>query len=347
LPELVERGLVLSPIARRRCFLSLVIIGIGAAAGAAPPPPAAGEPPVRTADPAHRKWEITNYVKGTAEEIKATLDKEVVAFDEKVRSAQSDLRKIDEEYARNEKFLLDQARKAPAYAEALARVEKAKADVDAAKSAPLDQRMSASSRLNKLKQDVQKFDRAATAGDKELASVRKQQAALRERVAKLTASLDKSLEWRAYMVSAISNTFSLYGPVVPGKSFGIIDRVRTVEVRADGTVLATYTLVEPTGQEKGGEGLVNLKYSDSVVPILLHGLPNANALKPDQELQVYRTFKVTKLETLASDLPPALVLEPYETDWDYLLKTVVPLPIEPPAKAPTSGGKAPNPAPVK
>ncbi len=136
------------------------------------------ELPPRTADPASRKWDLTTYLKGTAADVKKTLDKDVVEVDARCKAVEADLKRSEKRYKEEESSLLEEIHKRPEYAEAAARLAKAQAELDAAKSGPLDQRMAASSRFNKVKGDVQRIERAATANPI-LVSIRKEQAGLK------------------------------------------------------------------------------------------------------------------------------------------------------------------------
>jgi hypothetical protein len=301
--------------------------------------------PARTADPAKRKWEITNYLKGTPAEIKATLDKELIDFDAKCKSAEADLRRLDERYQQEEKFVLAEVRKRPDYLAAAAEATKAQGQVDAAKEKPLAERMAASTRLNKLKGEAQRIERAALASNERVASIRKQQGPAKEKIAKMQAGRAKALDWRDGMTDAILNTYELHGPIKPGRSFGVIQDIWLVSVLDDGTVLGVYNLRELRKTGKEGEGFVDVEYDVKAMPIVLRNAPDElKKATPAQSVPLFTSWRVTKIakDPKLTEGEDALYVEPFETDIDYLIKTILPLPIElPPPPARGKGDAAP------
>jgi hypothetical protein len=298
------------------------------------------ELPQRTADPASRKWDLTTYLKGTAAEVKKTLDKDVVELDSKCKSAEADLKNSEKRYKEEEASLLGEIHKRPDYVEAADRLAKAQAELDAAKTGPLDQRMAASSQLNKVKQDVQRIEHVATTNPI-LVSIRKEQVGLKESLSRLQVARAKALDWRKQLTDAIVNTYSLYGPIRPGRSIGVLGTVKVVEVKPDGTVFAMFKLLEPIGADKAGEGLYDVRYGESLVPMFVRGAPDVSSMKPGQDATLTQTYRVTKIEPIKG-LGDALVVEPYPIDIDYLLKTVLPLPIDPPPTLPRAATTQPT-----
>src|SRR6185369_6212947 len=173
-----------------------------------------------------------------------TLDKQAIEFDDKLAGVLADIKQNE----REAQSLIDEAlatlRATPAYKALQAQADAAKAEVETARStgAPVEQRMTASSKYNRLKAELDKLDRQAITKTS-VASLKAAREKLEVRADSLYTKRGEALAWRQKLVTAILVGQTMRGELVPGKTVGLIKGARVEKVLADRSVLAQFKLI--------------------------------------------------------------------------------------------------------
>lgn len=322
--------------------------------GAEPPAgqAAADKLPPKTDHPESREWTLTNYLRGTAAEIRYTLDKTAVESNLKAAELGREIVKLKDRRARDLKALADALHESPKYARWATQMREAEAALGTARATgTTEERLAAGRRFNKARAAVAQMDKALP-GNKITAAADREIAAMEERRSRCREHVDKALKWRKELVDAVLSSLTLDGPVVPGETYGILGSV-TVKQLVDGgkAALIDFDLFESAEVVGEGEGIVTVNRRGRVTPMLVRGLDNLHKAKPWDRLAVYQTFRVVR-EAPWVDGQTILVVEPFPTDADHLLATIVPppdltRPLEPPPRRPTKAAAEEPAVPVR
>jgi hypothetical protein len=315
--------------------------------------PAQGDPPRqlhdnedtwgKSPDPASRFWYVTPYLKGTPAEIRATLDAQVTEFDGKLADVLAEIAQNDRDAASQSNEALAAARASAPYKAAQAQADAARAELEAARAAgaSVEQRMTAGSKYNRAKADVDKIERDAVARTTS-ASRKTAREKLQARADTFYTRRAEALAWRQRLVDAILLGQTIRGRMEPGRTIGLLSGARVERVTPDREVLARFPLLERHEITGDKEGVKQIQGRAEEVRLLIRGLDDVQRLRPKQELTLSQVFKVSEVRDV--DGKEAYVLEPFPCDFNVLLHTIV----KPPTlKAPPRGITAAATMPVK
>ena len=276
--------------------------------------------------PADTRFQLGKYVKGTPAEIRQTLQGPVDEFTQKTADAKRRVAECETEIAAEREAALPRARATARYQQMVANVKQAEADLgEARRSGTVQERLDAGSRLNRCKAAIEKFEKEALAGDKELALDQARLAEERQSVARCEQSLKKSVAWRDEWVYAIECTFRLRAPLDVG-DVGVLTTVKVLTPNgpAHEGVLVEYEAAEQKAMGAEVEGIQTIKVVMKKVRLLLAPeTPGAAGAKPGDLLVLYRNYRIEGLITDADG--PIYIAARHAAASDALMDEVIPL----------------------
>lgn len=257
----------------------------------------AAAPATQPADPEHKVWELTSYLRGTAAQIRHILNGEIIRITNGVNDTSRQLEDSKADLERDTRNCMDQAHARPDYKEFHDQMEQAAKDLEFARSqGTIDQRMSVSSRYNRCKQTCEQIEQAALAADRNVPADQKRIAELSTDLKGAKASLEKAASWRAELLEAAGNSLKLDGWPMEKGAEGILGELRVVEAK-DGIAGCPYELLEETGTSNGPDGIVKIKGLAHPVVLMIHGLDLTNihggsTIKPNRTFRVINTVRI-------------------------------------------------------
>ena len=304
------------PRSYRSPALVLSLLWLTAVASAETPRPAA-----------EKRFQLGQYVKGTAAEIRQMLQGPVDEFTQKTKDAKRRAAEREVALEAAKAAALPRARETPTYrrlAESAAATER---ELEAVRrSGTARQRIDASTRLNRLRAAMDKMDKDAVAGDGEVARQTAALAAERESVTRCEQSLEKATTWRDHWVYAIECTFRLTAPVGVGGE-GVLTTVKVLEPhgpRHEG-VLVEYEAAEQTGLGAEVEGIQTVNVVMKKVRLLLGpDTPGAAGAGRGDVLELFRNYRV---ESVTPD-GDVYVAARRPADVDALMAEIMPMRVD-------------------
>jgi hypothetical protein len=273
-----------------------------------------------------KSFQLSQYIKGTPAEIRQMLQGPVDEFTTKVKEAQARVAACQADIEAARRAAVARAHDTPKYSQLAADARRAEAALETARrSGTVQQRLDAGSRLNRLRAEMDKIEKAAVASDSEIP---RYEASLREErrsVERCTDSLRKSTAWRDQWTYAIECTFRMNAPLRPGRA-GVLPTVKVLKPHAPGHEGVLVQYEAPQRQDLGAkvEGIQTVNVVMQPLRLLLApDTPGAKAAKSGDVLKLYRSYRVEGVTTDADG--PVYVTARHEADPDLLMEEIVPL----------------------
>jgi hypothetical protein len=216
---------------------------------------AAGEPPSTQSD---KTWELPG-LSGTALQIKVQLHQELDEIDGKIAAAEGDVRSAEAEMQKHRDFVVSQL---PTKGDATYQyVCKTIADSEQELATTADK-----ARADELRLKIDGFTKRrktiealAVQSDLETPRFLAVENQKRAEVDRLKKDLDKCIDWRCEIGSAVRGGLALQWPVKVG-AVGILGPIKIVSVDRDGWVAAEGAIFMPMSQDaKRTEGIVTVR----------------------------------------------------------------------------------------
>jgi hypothetical protein len=305
----------------KRCFCIALLLLLPTIARAQTP----DAPPAPTDDFSSHEWELTDYLKGTPDHIRQTLNVDTERLIRTVKETQAAIKQGTLDCQDDEKRALDAVHKSAVYQQTAAEKASAEADLATArKSGTAEDRLDASSRFNKARFALEKMDHDAVANCEPLLQDQRALFEAKKNLKNFTEALDKAIAWRNELLDATRNGFMFKGPVVDG-SKGTLPRITIEKVVADDQVLAGYDLLtyDMDHPQKDKEGIKVFPATKARVHVLITGI-DAKDLKAGEKTNLDRVFVLDEKKQ-DEKKAPIYVVKPYPCDADRLFETIVPL----------------------
>lgn len=255
---------------------AIVLFGVAARAGDIHPSP--------------NQWNLTDYLKGTPEQIRRILYKDIIRLDRSIRDTEHAIEEAKLELAKDTADSLDRCHKRPDYVAAKAERDSAARDLIAARNGgQTEDRVRASSRFNRAKAITDRLEGEAISGNPHIHVDQQQLATNIGRLSDQQKSLSDAIAWKDHLLAAGANSLKLVWPVDPGAT-GFLGTVKVDEVDGD-KILVGYEVFEPTEQSDAGEGLVIRKGIVHPVKLLIT-CPESHDCHQGSRLLLNRTFEV-------------------------------------------------------
>ena len=271
-------------------------------------------------------FRLGKYVKGTAAEIRQTLQGPVEEFTEKTKAAERRVAECEAAVAAARRAALPRLRESAEYRKLAAAAEKAELDLERAReSGTVRQRLDAGTRLNRTRAAMEQMLKDAVAGDGTLAREEARLAEERESVQRCTHSLEKATTWRDQWVYAIECTFRMNAPLAVG-SEGVLTTVRVLKPPGPDHegLLVLYEAAEQVGRDGEVEGIQQVRVVMKRERLLLGpDTPGAKHAKRGDVLKLFRNFRV---DGVTEDREgPVYVTARVAADVDALMAEIMPL----------------------
>jgi hypothetical protein len=268
--------------------------------------------------PSANQWNLTDYLKGTPEQIRALLYKDIIRLDRSVRDTERAFKEAEAELEKDKAESLDICHKRPDFIAAKAeRDAAAKALVSARNGGTSEDRLSASSRYNRAKAITDRLEADSISKN---TNIRADQGALNasvERLADQKKSLADAIAWKDRLVSAALNSLKLEGPLDPGAS-GFLGTVKVEDVQ-DNTVILDFLAFEARSETDTGEGL-GVKEGVARRVKLLVSRSDTGDCHRGSLIMLNRTFKVASMKVI--DDETFYMVRPSPSDEDALWKVL-------------------------
>jgi|SRR5688572_15466542 len=292
-------------------FAALVLAIAGGSNGAERPP---------------REFKLGQYVKGTAAQIRQTLQGPVDEFTSKTNDAQQRVAECEAAVVAARAAALPRARASARYRELLAAAKKAEQDLERARrSGTTQERLDASSRLNRSRAGMDQIEKDAIAGDRGLAAAEARLAEERQSLERCRDALKKAITSRDKWVYAIECTFRMNAPLAVG-SEGVLTTVRVLKPPAPDHegLLVLYEAAERVGLGADVEGIQTVNVVMKRERLLLApDTPGAEGAKRGDVLKLYRCYRVASIT--ADREGPVYVTARVPDDVDSLMAEIMPL----------------------
>lgn len=277
---------------------------------------AAGTAPAE--DPGQKVWNLTDYLKGTPAQIRASLYKEIIRITRASRQTGGQLADARSELEKDSKVVLSHAHGRAEYKALAARFAEAQKELDRARAGgSTEERMSASSAYNLAKADIATFDKNALRDDRQVASDQKWVSDLTDEAKTQKQSLDKAVEWKDTVCNAVEFSHKIHWPLHVGDK-GFLGDVVIWDVGDDG-FSCLYDAFEITSEGHNAEGIVDLNGIDHDVALLVQGV-DTHSLKSGGHINLDRTFVIARKKMAGDQL--MYVVRPSPSPDDTLWKVI-------------------------
>ncbi len=176
----------------------------------------AAAPEAAATQPNEKVWELTDYLKGTAPQIRDLVNGELERLLAIRKGREALLAKSNADLAAIQAKLLDALHKTPNYQRVVAETKAAQADLEALRrdpASPAQKKMDASSRYNQLRASADKLEKDALAADKDIARLRREAQDYQADLKRNEKSVETARKWRDQLIPAIRTTYRLRWPV--------------------------------------------------------------------------------------------------------------------------------------
>jgi hypothetical protein len=278
-------------------------------------------------EPAVKVFRLGKYVKGTAAEIRQTLQGPVDEFTEKTKAAEQRVAECEAGAATARQAALPRLRaSSPKYRELAETARRAEEELERARrSGTVQQRLDAGSRLNHARAGMEQMEKSAVAGDRDVGLEQARLEEERQSVTRCRESLEKATVWRDQWVYAIECTFRMNAPLAVG-SEGVLTTVRVLKPpRPDHEgLLVLYEAAEQVGRGGEVEGIQTVNVVMKKERLLLGpDAPGAEGAKRGDVLKLFRNYRV---QSVATDREgPVYVTAREPADVDALMAEIMPL----------------------
>lgn len=226
----------------------------------------------RAVDPHNQTWDLTDYLKGTPAQIRAVLYKEIIRLTRNNRETRRELAEAQADLSRDTAAALDRAHARTDCAAMIKELPHAKQELDRARSGgTTEQRMAASSKYNRIREQIDAIERSELRSDRQIPADQKRIAELTSQIDEQKKSLDKAEEWKNRIVNAIEFSFRLRWPLTPGDQ-GLLGDVVVRDVISDDSFTCTYDAFEKLSEGHDTEGLVGVQGVVHSVHLLVEGV---------------------------------------------------------------------------
>jgi hypothetical protein len=299
------------------CVLFTPVIAAAAAAKEAPSkqPVAAGKTPPGKSG---QVFLITDYLKGTAEQIGEKVNAEPRRLLERKKVLQAKLEGREAGVVAGEGEALAQLRKSRAYRKAKADIARAeRALAKARESGTAQQKVDASARYNRTRAALKKMEadatRSAAAKSKDGGGVdpKANVDELKADLARCEESLVKAATWRAHLIQAARNGLRIFAPIQEGTE-GILGPVNVIDIRDNQSMVVSYSAPQEGKSLGVKEGVPAVEVTFHPTTIMVTGI-DTTSLAPGASVTLDRKFKVTRVDDVAGR-DPIYVVEPQPDD---------------------------------
>jgi hypothetical protein len=271
-------------------------------------------------------FQLSKYVKGTPAEIRQMLQGPVDEFTAKLKEARRRVAECEADVEAARQAAAARAHQSPQYRQLADDLKRAEAALESSRrSGTVRQRLDASSRLNRLRADLDKLDRGAAASDPEVPRLEARAREERESVTRCADSLKKATSWRDQWTYAIECTFRMNAPLRTGR-VGVLPTVKVLEPHSEGHegVLVRYEAPERQNLGEKVEGIQTVNVVMKPVRLLLGpDTPGARDARAGDELKLYRSYRI---EGVTTDADGAVyVAARCPVDPDLLMEEIMPL----------------------
>jgi hypothetical protein len=278
-------------------------------------------PRPKDAPDTEKVWDLNTYLKGTAAEIRGTLQKSVDEFTQKTAEAERQVQVCKSDYEKRRAVVVQQARDSDSYRElaaVLAEAEKSLAEVR--RSGTSLERVAVSGRANRARQGMKAIEMAAPPNDEQLRVTKRLWVEADESVARCRESLKKARAWRDKLITTIIRTYRLDGPLRFGRE-GTIVEAKVLAANRDSLLVECF-VPESFVNEGEKEGIVHLSAVGKEVKIQV--LAGGPSYKVGDVVDLPHNFVVTDLR-FDGELTPIYTAKPKRAELDDLLDRVSPL----------------------
>ncbi len=273
-----------------------------------------------TTHPTGKVWHLTNYLNGTADQIRKALDTDVSRLHQTIPQIQRELRSYQKTLAEDTKIETGRLKTTAEYRTIKAEIAQAANNVvDAQNGRDTKAETEARQEYAKLKLKLSEYE-AESLEDNETLSL--DQRRVNEDLHELDESrksLKQAEEWRKKLIDATRQSLLMPGPAGVG-STGIIGQVKIVKIFDKSSVMVRYLAPELLEEDSkdGGEGIVSTHVLLHPTQILLM-IPIAG-MREGEDRYVDRDFEITSTIDVGDDV--ALVAKVRDSDQDELIRAL-------------------------
>lgn len=257
--------------------------------------------PARAEDPQTKVWELTDYLKGTPAQIRATLYKEIIRLTRASRETSRELTEAQSDLSSDTKAVLDRAHARSDCAGLIRALPQARADLDRARSSGTTQeRMTASSKFNRIKEAIEAIEKSEMRGDRQIPADQKRIAELTSEAKEQKTSLDKAEEWKSRIVNAVEFSFKLQWPLKVGDR-GLLGDVVVRDVISSDSFTCTYEAFETLAEGHNAEGIVDVHGVGHVIGMMVEGV-DTKSLKTGSTVNLDQIFELIRKKEIGGEM---------------------------------------------
>jgi hypothetical protein len=267
-------------------------------------------------DPEKKVYALTDYLKGTPSQIRTSLYKEIIRITRVSRETHRQLTDAQSELAKDTAAVIAQVHGQPEYKSLSAELQQAKHELEQARAGgSTEDRMAASSKLNRIKASIDALEKSALREDHTVAADQKRVTEFTAEAAGQKKSLDKAEEWKDRLCNAVEFPMKLHWPLRIGDR-GFLGDVMVWDLTEDGFTIP-YDAYEVTSEGHNAEGIVDLNGVHHEVGMLIEGV-DTKGLKGGSTINLDRMFVIAKKKAVANGY--LFVVKPAPAPEDFLWK---------------------------
>lgn len=279
-------------------------------------------------------WELTPYLRGTADEIRDKLNREPARFIRRINETYDEIAQRKKAIEDERQKTIEAFRKSAPYIVLSADLKTAGAELEAARNGDDPQRrLDASSRYNNIRDELKRLEKEALLANRAIPEHEKRIAELDASIDDLWTGLKETLAWRAQLVDAILNSLAMRWPLVRGQR-GVIKEITVLRVEPSGVVTATCRLPSVARHIETREHIDTVIVNMHEVLVSISGI-DARGLSRGETVKLNASFEVE----VADALSRVALLRRSPGNEDALIQAV----LAPPGPLPATRASSPPP----
>ena len=266
-------------------------------------------------------WHLTDYLVGTADQIRDKLAHEVQRQAELRTKAKSEMDRLAVQVASAQKTAQVKLAQNADFLSLSESVKQAQAALDQARgSGTPDQRLAASSNYLALKQKLEKLQHDALFGAPDIAALQNDLQQQTRNFESAAVSIGRAEAWRRELLGALDNARMLMWPMSE-KSVGVLRRVVPQKIVGKDSFEAIYTCKEIVHRGDIHEDIVTVDFKDHPVLVLVSGI-DTSSMQVGKPVQL----DTDAFQVIGTKLDPQLgevrILSYAPGELDSMLKTI-------------------------
>jgi hypothetical protein len=284
-----------------------MILGLLLLVGAAP-----------AAKPGEKTWELTPYLKGTAEQIRDLLNSDVDRLSEKQKELSAKINELGTDVGNEQRAAVARVRRSDVYAATAKAIKEGDAKLE---GMPPDApgRFGVANQVRRDRAKLKALEASASDGDEQITTDKNQLSEAKLQRERISESLTAATAWRAKLIDAVRFTYSMKGPLRVG-SDGTLGKVTVVKISGPMSMIAKWTVHRIVERGDEAEAIEGVLVRSSEVNLLVSGV-STHDLKEGQTLFLDRHFVLSRI-SYADDLDFIFAVKPSPNDRDDLLTAI-------------------------